>query len=248
MIGAPQELHEAVAVQIAELVDPAQCAAQRRLELAHELVVGGPAPRLREQHQKQGRGVDRAVVAREPDLGRAPAAQLVDDLAGLGVDARIVVLGLQVGQHPQGRVRELGPEDERLQARDDRVAPEHRHEPRHAGGRQQADAVAAAHAQRREVGDRTRVGLAEIAPGRLEPRHVHVPGLQRAADARALLAEMPRPRACDPVARDRCAGGWSGERPTRRAARARARYQSADPDTSAARELRTSVASSPAGA
>ena len=120
MIGAPQELHEAVAVQVAELVDPAQRPAQRGLELAHEVVVGGPAPGLGEQHQEERRGIDRAVVAREPDLGRAPAPQLVDDLAWLGVDARVVVLGLQVGEHAQRGVRELGPEDERLQARDDR--------------------------------------------------------------------------------------------------------------------------------
>ena len=111
VIRAPQELDEAVAVAVAELVDPAQRHAHRRLELAHERVVARPAPRLREQHEKQRRGIDGAVVAREPDLGRPPAAQLVDDLARLGVDARIVVLGLQLGQHAQGRVRQLGAED-----------------------------------------------------------------------------------------------------------------------------------------
>ena len=88
VIRAPQELDEAVPVAVAELVDPAQRLAHRRLELAHERVVARPAPGLGEQHEKQRRGVDRAVVAREPDLGSPPAAQLVDDLARLGVDAR----------------------------------------------------------------------------------------------------------------------------------------------------------------
>ena len=205
VIGAPEELHEAVAVAVAELVDPAQGQSQRGLEVAHDLVVARPAPRLRDQHEEERRRVDGAVVAREPDLRCPAAAQLVDDLPGLGVDARVVVLGLQLAEHAQRRVGELGPEDERLQARDDGVAPEHGHEPGHPGGRQQAHAVAAAHAQRREIGDRARVGLAQVAPGSRELRHVHVPGPQRPLDAAALLAEVAGARRTARAARGPCA-------------------------------------------
>ena len=87
-------------------------------------------------------------------------------------------------------MRQLGAEDQRLQARDHRVAAEDGHEPGHAGRRQQADAVAAAHAQRREIRDRARVGLTELGPRGAQLRHAHVPGAQRALDAGALLAEV----------------------------------------------------------
>ena len=49
---------------------------------------------------------------------RPPAPQLVDDLARLGVDFGIVRRRLQVGERAQRRLRELGPEEQRLQARD----------------------------------------------------------------------------------------------------------------------------------
>ena len=153
-------------------------------------VVGRPAPRLREQHEEERRRVDAAVVAREPDLGGAPAAQLVDDLARLRIDAGIVVLGLQLGQHAQGGVRELGPEDEGLQACDHGVAPEHRHEPRHARRGQQAHAVAAAHAQRREIRDGARVGLASSGHEARSCGTCMFQALERALDARPLLAEV----------------------------------------------------------
>ena len=62
------------------------------------------------------------------------------DLARLGVDRWIVHLRLQFGEHLKGRPRELRAEHERLQARDDRVPPEHAHEPGHAGAGKLADA------------------------------------------------------------------------------------------------------------
>ena len=48
----------------------------------------------------EGRRVDRPVVAREPGVGALPLPHLVDDLARLGVDRRVVLGRLQVGEGP----------------------------------------------------------------------------------------------------------------------------------------------------
>src|SRR5256885_2367095 len=79
-------------------------------------------------------------------------------------------------EHAQSGARELGPEEERLQARDDRVAAEDRHEPRHPGGRQLAEVAVGAHTQRREVADRTREAARQRIPARAELRHAELPG------------------------------------------------------------------------
>ena len=130
---------------------------QRRLaEVADERGVVRPAPDLGEQDEVERRRVDRPVVGAEPVARGLAVPHLVDDLARLGVDRRIVLGRLQLGEHLERGARQLGPEEQRLQARDQRVAAEDGHEPRHPGGRQLADAVAAAHPQRGEVGDRLR--------------------------------------------------------------------------------------------
>ena len=124
-------LDEAVPVAVAVLVDPAERAQRRLLEPPHERRVVRPAPDLGEEDQVEGRGVEGAVVAGEPCLRGLAVAHLVHDLARLGVDRRIVLACLQLSEHLERASRELGPEEQRLQARDQRVAPEHGHEPRH---------------------------------------------------------------------------------------------------------------------
>ena len=59
----------------------------------------------------------------------------MDDLARLGVDRRVVVDRLQLGQHLERAAGELGAEEQRLQRRDQRVPAEDGHEPRHPGRR-----------------------------------------------------------------------------------------------------------------
>ena len=59
--------------------------------------------------------------------------QLVQDLAGLGVAARIVLGRLVRGEDLEDLDGDLGPEREGLERRDQGVAPEQRREPRHAG-------------------------------------------------------------------------------------------------------------------
>ena len=58
---------------------------------------------------------------------------LVDDLPGLGVDLRVVLARLELGERVERVVSQLRPEEERLQAGDERVPAEDRHEPGHAG-------------------------------------------------------------------------------------------------------------------
>ena len=151
------ELDEPVAVAVAVTVDPLERLERRLLELLRDRDVVGPAPHLREEDQVERRRVERPVVAAEPVLRRLAVAHLVHDLARLRVDRRIVLVGLERRERGERVARELGAEQQRLQARDQRVAPEHRHEPRHAGGRELHDArlLRAAHPQRREIGSPT---------------------------------------------------------------------------------------------
>ena len=115
---------------------------------------GAPAPDLREQDQVERRCVDGAVIGAEPGLGGTAAAELVQDLARLGVDRGVVLTRLERRERIEGCDRELRAEQHRLQARNQCVAPEDGHEPRHSGGRKHPEAAVRPHPQRRQVGDR----------------------------------------------------------------------------------------------
>ena len=110
-------------------------------------------------------------------------------MPGLGVDRRVVDVRLELGERVERAHAELGPEEHRLQARDDRVAAEDRHEPGHTRCGHHPRTLAVAESQRREVGDGLVEGMAELVPGGLEPRQAQRPGVERLADARALRAE-----------------------------------------------------------
>jgi hypothetical protein len=115
---------------------------------------------------------------------------LVDDLARLGVDRRIVLPRLHVGEHLERRPRELRSEDQRLQTGDDRVAAEDAHEPGHAGAGELAHAgVVRAHPQRGEVGDGLHEAAGEVVPRRPQLRDAELPRSQGVANAADLLAE-----------------------------------------------------------
>ena len=129
----------AVALQVGVLVDPVQRRPRLALELAHELRVAGPALVLVEQHDVERRGVGAAVVRRVRPLlerGHLAVAHLVQDPARILVAEVVDAGALPVAERAQRRRGELGRERQRLQAREDAVAAEHRHEPRQAGGRQ----------------------------------------------------------------------------------------------------------------
>jgi hypothetical protein len=101
----------------------------------------------------------------------------MDDLARLGVDLGIVLARLKLGERVQSVVGELGPEEQSLQARDERVPAEDGHEPGHAGGGQLArEARILVHAQGREVSDRLGERLAELLPGGAQLWNTQMPG------------------------------------------------------------------------
>src|SRR5262249_28103970 len=123
----------AVAVAVAEVVDPAERGARRGLELADERRIARPALVLVEQDEEQRRRVGAAVVRRMRALledRQLPEAQLVRDLAGLLVAEVVDAAALERGEHAQGRRRELWRERQRLEARDQAVTAEERQEPR----------------------------------------------------------------------------------------------------------------------
>ena len=129
----------AAADQVPVLVDPAQGRARFGFELADEPPVAAPALVLVEQHAVQRRRVSGAVVRGvRPLLERRqlPVAHLVEDPAGILVAEVVDPAALPGAEHAQCGGGELGRERQRLQAREDAVAPEHGHEPRQAGGRQ----------------------------------------------------------------------------------------------------------------
>jgi hypothetical protein len=115
----------------------------------------------------------------------------VDDLARLGVDVRVLLVRLQLGQHLERGARELRPEEQGLQARDQRVAPEDGHEPGHPGRGHAPGPAGTAHPQRGQVGDRLEERAVEQIPVGADLRHAQLPGRERLAHAHLLLAEAP---------------------------------------------------------
>ena len=137
MIGAPLVLDEAVAVPIAVPVDPVEGGERVRPEPVHELAVAGPVVDLAEEDEPQRRGVDAAVVRAVRQLLRRrhlADAQLVQDLARLSVPPLVELGRLARREHGQRLHAELRAERDRLERRDQRIPPEQRAEPRHAGG------------------------------------------------------------------------------------------------------------------
>src|SRR5262245_50330448 len=137
--GARPVLLKPVAVEVAVAVDPVETAQRRVAMRLQERLVAEPLPRLVQYDEVARPGGGGSVVRRvgdQPEVRQLAGAQLVRDLSRLGV-ALIVDRGcLELGELPERAAREAGVHDHVLQARDQRVAAEDRHEPRHAGGRQ----------------------------------------------------------------------------------------------------------------
>ncbi len=83
-----------------------------------------------------------------------------------------------------------GPRTQRLQRRDRSVAPEHGHEPGHAGGEERAAVLARPHAQGGEVGDRAVERAAQALPATTNTRHAERPRRDDVADRLALVVEL----------------------------------------------------------
>ena len=106
------------------------------MPLDQRAVAGGP-PRRVQRHQIERRRVGGAVVRRVRDqleMRQLAVAQLVQDLARLGVAVVVALLRLVLPQHLQRARGEFRIDDHRLQRDDQRVAAEQCHEPRQPGG------------------------------------------------------------------------------------------------------------------
>ena len=173
-------------------VDPRERRARVRFEPADEVGVARPALELVEQDQEEGTRVGAAVVGRVWTLaehGELAEAQLVQDLAGLGVAEVVELDGLPGGQGEERRARELGTHGQRLVARDQAVPPEQRHEP---GQASRWEALARHDlriaAERGEVDDAAVVEPHEVVPVAVESGRISHPlvGLVAQLGQRAL--------------------------------------------------------------
>ena len=184
-------LLEAVAVEVAVAVYPLQAAEGDVAVLTEQAVVPEPAPGLVEGDQVQGGRVVGAVVrgVRDlPEVGQLAEADLVGDLAGLGVAPVVHFGGLQLGQLLEGAKGEGAVEERALQAHDQAVAPEYGDEPGHARRREPHVGleVVVVEAQRPQVLHRLVVEAVDVLVGRAqrcdlpEPPVLQGLGLRRA--------------------------------------------------------------------
>lgn len=122
--------------------------------------------------------------------GELAPAQLVEDLAGLGVAEGVVVGGLQLGQRFEGGGGQLGLEREGLVGGDAAVATEQGHEPGQPRSRQRVcEGGIGPEAQRRQVDQGLAVGVAERVEVGLQYGSSGQPLLQRQRHARPRPAE-----------------------------------------------------------
>ena len=161
LVGQPagvrsEVLDVAIAVPVAEVLDPGERAVGVGQQPGQLLGRQPPAGQLAEQHDEQRRGVDRPVVGRATLQGervRAVEAGLVHDPPRLLLRPGVDVLALEVGQRVQHAEGQRGIDRQGHQRGPQRVAPEQGHEPRSAGGHDGEPAPGGVEqAQRGEVG------------------------------------------------------------------------------------------------
>ena len=182
-IGGALVFHVAVAVAVAELLDPVEGAVGGGQERVDRVAPIAPAAELAEQHHEEGRRVDAPVVdapAAERQLGRLAEAHLVENAAGLLLGDRIHLAALVQREGLERAQREVAVDEHRHPRREQGVAPEEGHEPRRAGGHDGAlGVVGIEEPQRGQVlggaGDEGGEGVVisgdrrEVAPPGLEP-------------------------------------------------------------------------------
>ncbi len=194
--GAALVFQEAVAVGVAGTVHPPQRALDVGPDAAREGQVTGLAVVVGGKADEERRGVVAAVVAAERDLtgaGHLAAPHLVQDLARLGVVGGILPVGLLGRQVREDALGQVGIHPQRLAPDDQRVAPEHRREPRNAGVR--VGPVLGLGRHHHEVGHRAAEPLVAQLVGAPEPRpgRVSIAAQIPRAPQGGLEADRPRP-------------------------------------------------------
>ena len=127
---------EAVAVEVAGAVHPAQSRLDRRPQFLDRFIIAGALRIEPGEQDEERRGIDAAVIEAERHLAQRrhlAAAHLVQDFPRLRVGERIGGLGLIGGEPAQHAARDVRAPPQHLQRRDQAVAAERRREPRDAG-------------------------------------------------------------------------------------------------------------------
>src|SRR5262245_31906655 len=182
LLVAPLVPDVAVVLEIGVLVDPVQRRPRLELEIPNELPVAGPPLVLVEQHDVEGRRVRAAVVRRVRALlegGQLAVTQLVQDPAGILVPEIVEPRPLPLAEREQRGARQLGRERQGLEAREDAVAAEHRHEPGQTRGRQApASRDRRREPQRGQVDEAAAVRPLQRLPVALDPRRAREPTVE----------------------------------------------------------------------
>ena len=195
---AAQVLDEAVAVAVA---GPSIHASARRALPSSSCTIASsprPAPELREQDEEERRRVDGPVVAVGPHERRScragsrarsfRARRRAPDRRRRPASRRARAARLSAASRP---------ERQRLEARDQRVAAEQRHEPRQPGRRGSSRSRPSGAAVQRGRRPTASTGSLEVVARRLEPRHRLPPALERVIALAPVVAAAPartRPR------------------------------------------------------
>jgi len=168
-----------------------------------EQVVPEPLPGLVQGDDVEDGRVGRAVIGRvrdAPEVGQLPLAQLVGDLARLGIPVGIQLGRLQVGQALEGTPGEIGEHDDVLQAGDQAVPTKSGDKPRDPGRGEQVLRVPLVtwQAQGRHVFHGLPVQPVELLVGRRDLRRHPLPvrqavgGFQPVVSLPAFLGSGPR--------------------------------------------------------
>ena len=127
----------AVAIEIAELIDPAQSCFDVRTQLIEDTQITGPRRMTAHEDQPQGCRIDRAIVRRVRNLVEVrhlSDAQFVEDFARLLIAPFVSLCSLVIGEQPDRLFGNFGVVGEHLKRGDDAIASEKRGIPGHASG------------------------------------------------------------------------------------------------------------------
>ena len=135
-LGGAEVAQEAIRTAGLRHANPGHGTVEGRPQAADEVPIVAAQQVVTRKHQKQGRGIDTAVIAAERHLSEGrhlPQPGLMEDLAAFGITDRILVAGLLIRQEPQNAPCQPGLHQEHLAGGDQPVAAEGTAEPGDTG-------------------------------------------------------------------------------------------------------------------